>query len=464
MAITLRMGLGRPRVGGPVRPVPARAPASGQGRWCVVVPPIAFFHPGGGGRRPRPFDLGREHDRARPGVPAGVEGRALARLQGAALKHAPSQSLTILILLNLTPIFSSSPPARPAHVPQAATGGGGGIIGGGNTGGGGGGGGGGGWSDGSANSGDDGTPPSSSSLANPLTALLARWPGWQARTAADPSFAYKVALEQVIGVGAAVAGDMASRPGWGLKELDFVFATLVVGSILNFALMYLLAPTAAAGAGAGAAAVASSATARTGLGAAVAALFSPATLTRLGAPAGHAFEAGYSLPARLVNLAVKGGLFAAVGFGAGVVGTSLSNALLWARQRADPDFSLQNAPPGVLANAGAWAAHMGVSSNVRYQAINGADALLQPLLPPWAFRAWSVAVRTGNNVLGGMSFVVLAKLLGVQKSADGAGVADGGKQGKAGAVAKPKAAAKKGAEAAGGGGGAGWWRRKAAAA
>lgn len=35
-------------------------------------------------------------------------------------------------------------------------------------------------------------------------------------------------LSQVIGVGASVAGDMASRPNWGLNELDFVFATLVV--------------------------------------------------------------------------------------------------------------------------------------------------------------------------------------------------------------------------------------------
>ena len=33
---------------------------------------------------------------------------------------------------------------------------------------------------------------------------------------------------QVIGVTANVLGDMASRPNWGLNELDFVFATLVV--------------------------------------------------------------------------------------------------------------------------------------------------------------------------------------------------------------------------------------------
>jgi len=36
------------------------------------------------------------------------------------------------------------------------------------------------------------------------------------------------AAAQIIGVGAAVVGDMSSRPYWGLYELDFVFSTLVV--------------------------------------------------------------------------------------------------------------------------------------------------------------------------------------------------------------------------------------------
>lgn len=41
---------------------------------------------------------------------------------------------------------------------------------------------------------------------------------------------------------------------------------------------------------------------------------------------------------------------------------------------------------------------------------------LQPRLPPMAFRLLTSGVRTGNNILGGMSFVVLAKVLGVQQS------------------------------------------------
>lgn len=41
---------------------------------------------------------------------------------------------------------------------------------------------------------------------------------------------------------------------------------------------------------------------------------------------------------------------------------------------------------------------------------------LQPRLSPLAFRLLTSAVRTGNNILGGMSFVLLAKVLGVQQS------------------------------------------------
>jgi hypothetical protein len=79
--------------------------------------------------------------------------------------------------------------------------------------------------------------------------------GWRDRVAEDPSFPFKVLVEQaraplrsdasarlclhvfltrngglsqIIGVGAAVLGDMSSRPNWGLYELDFVFSTVIV--------------------------------------------------------------------------------------------------------------------------------------------------------------------------------------------------------------------------------------------
>lgn len=228
--------------------------------------------------------------------------------------------------------------------------------------------------------------------------------GWKQRVAADPQFAYKVIIEQVIGVSASVVGDMASRPNWGLDELDFVFATLVVGSIVNFALMYLLAPTAGAAA------------ANPGL---IAKVFGDHYLKAMGAPPGHMFQPGFSVAARASNFIYKGGIFAFIGLCSGLVGTAISNGLVAVRSRTDASF-VPNDPPNVLANASCWALHMGLSSNFRYQTLNGVDMILQPMMPSGVFRVFTSVVRGVNNAAGGVSFVLLAKLLGVQKSKEAA--------------------------------------------
>jgi hypothetical protein len=211
--------------------------------------------------------------------------------------------------------------------------------------------------------------------------------GWAARVAADPQFPFKLLMEELVGVTACVLGDMASRPNFGLNELDFVFSTLVVGSILNFVLMYLLAPTAAASS------------------AAASALPS------------HMFEAGaYTLGARAATLLSKGATFAVVGFAAGLTGTAISNGLIAMRKRMDPAFETPNKPPPTLLNAATWALHMGVSSNLRYQTLNGIEYLLGKVAPAPVFKVSVLALRCMNNVLGGMSFVLLARLTGAQRS------------------------------------------------
>jgi len=204
-------------------------------------------------------------------------------------------------------------------------------------------------------------------------------------------------------VTSAVVGDMSTRPYWGLYELDFVFSTLVVGSILNFSLMYVLAPTAAGAA----------ATSR------LSRIISGAPLAACGAPGGHMFQSGaYGLPSRLLTLAYKGGIFAVVGMSAGLVGTAISNSLIAVRQRLDPMFEPQNALPDVRLNAACWALHMGISSNLRQQLINGAEMALQPQMGGGAFRLFSSLLRTGNNIIGGQTFVLLAKVMNVQPSAE----------------------------------------------
>ncbi len=72
-------------------------------------------------------------------------------------------------------------------------------------------------------------------------------------------------------------------------------------------------------------------------------------------------------------LGSQGGMFGVIGMGAGVVGTSMSNGLLALRKKLDPSFVSQNKPPDVVLNASTWALHMGISSNLRYQALNGFD-------------------------------------------------------------------------------------------
>ncbi|KAK6139639.1 hypothetical protein DH2020_026623 [Rehmannia glutinosa] len=223
------------------------------------------------------------------------------------------------------------------HLPCAV--GGGGDIGVGN-GNGGGNGGSGGWSGGG---GDSDESKSSSDGFGPIGAFVN---GWRSRVSADPQFPFKVLMEEVVGVSSCVLGDMASRPNFGLNELDFVFSTLVVGSIMNFVLMYLLAPT-----------------------------MSSSTQT---------------LPAIFASSPTST-LFACVGFAAGLVGTAISNGLITMRKKMDPSFETPNKPPPAVLNAVTWAIHMGTSV---------------------------VVLRCLNNILGGMSFVVLARLTGSQ-SVDG---------------------------------------------
>ncbi|OIT26251.1 protein reticulata-related 3, chloroplastic [Nicotiana attenuata] len=216
--------------------------------------------------------------------------------------------------------------------------------------------------------------------------------GWRSRVAADPQFPFKVLMEELVGVSANVLGDMASRPNFGLNELDFVFSTLVVGSIMNFVLMYLLAPTASA---------------------------SIQTLPSIFAncPPSHMFQSGsYGLLSRLGTFVYKGTQFAAVGFTAGLVGTALSNGLIKMRKKMDPNFETPNKPPPTLLNAATWAIHMGFSSNLRYQTLNGVEFVLAKGLPPLVFKSSVVVLRCVNNLLGGATFVILAKMTGSQKA------------------------------------------------
>lgn len=98
---------------------------------------------------------------------------------------------------------------------------------------------------------------------------------------------------------------------------------------------------------------------------------------------------------------MQGAVFAGVGFAAGLVGTAMSNGLLAARKKLDPEFKSQNEAPDVALNAATWAAHMGVSSNLRYQVLNGIDMAR----PAWQMR--SAALQPQGHRVGTLWFFCL---------------------------------------------------------
>jgi len=96
----------------------------------------------------------------------------------------------------------------------------------------------------------------------------------------------------------------------------------------------------------------------------------------------HVEPGNYSRLDRAGTFLYKGVQFAAVGFVAGLAGTALSNLLLSIRKRVDPKFEVQNKAPPTVLNALTWAGHMGLSSNARYQTLNGLEFALAGVLHP----------------------------------------------------------------------------------
>ncbi|GFY95727.1 alphavirus core family protein [Actinidia rufa] len=170
---------------------------------------------------------------------------------------------------------------------------------------------------GNGGSSGDGKSPDNSlswSWVGPIGAFVS---GWRSRVAADPQFPFKVVMEELVGISACVVGDMASRPNFGLNELDLVFSTLIVICLLNFILTYLLAPT-------------------------------------ISLPTGQ-------ISTRFSPIAPQATLV----FMVGLVGTAISNGLIKMRKMVYPSFETLNKALTTILNAATWVIHMGVSSNLR---------------------------------------------------------------------------------------------------
>ncbi|KAF2293547.1 hypothetical protein GH714_002608 [Hevea brasiliensis] len=202
-----------------------------------------------------------------------------------------------------------------------------------------------------------------------------------------------------------IAAELEKRREKFGKELDFVFADVVMAIIADFMLVWLPAPTVS-------------------LRPPIAVSASPLAKFFYGCP-DNAFQVAlagtsYSFLQRIGAIMRNGSKLFAVGTGASLVGVGITNVLINARKVFDKSFAAEAEDVPILSTSIAYGVYMAVSSNLRYQILAGVieQRILEPLLHQHKviLSAICFAVRTGNTFLGSLMWVDYARWVGIQKS------------------------------------------------
>ncbi|PSS26479.1 Protein RETICULATA-RELATED 4 like [Actinidia chinensis var. chinensis] len=242
---------------------------------------------------------------------------------------------------------------------------------------------------------------------SPLFRWLLQFGGFKERLLADDLFLAKVAMECGVGIFTKTAAELERRREKFTKELDFVFADVVMAIIADFMLVWLPAPTVS-------------------LRPALAISAGPFAKFFYGCP-DNAFQVAlagtsYSFLQRVGAIMRNGAKLFAVGTGASLVGTGITNALINARKAIDKTFAGEAEDVPILSTSVAYGVYMAVSSNLRYQVLAGVieQRILEPLLHQHKILLSAICfvVRTGNTFLGSLMWVDYARWVGIQKIRD----------------------------------------------
>ncbi|XP_044511211.1 protein RETICULATA, chloroplastic [Mangifera indica] len=238
----------------------------------------------------------------------------------------------------------------------------------------------------------------------PLGFLVKSWAMLRNRMLADPSFLFKIGTEIVIDSCCATFAEVQKRGKDFWAEFELYVADLLVGVVVNVALVGMLAPYVRIGQPS----------------------VSKGLLGRLqqayGALPSSVFEAErpgcrFSINQRIGTYFFKGVMYGTVGFACGIIGQGIANLIMNAKRSFNKSEDDIPVPP-LLKSAALWGVFLGVSSNTRYQIINGLERLVEasPMAKqiPAVAMAFTVGVRLANNVYGGMEFVDWARWSGVQ--------------------------------------------------
>ncbi|KAF7823290.1 protein RETICULATA-RELATED 1, chloroplastic [Senna tora] len=238
----------------------------------------------------------------------------------------------------------------------------------------------------------------------PLGFLMKHCSMLRNRMLADPSFLFKVGTEIVIDSCCATFAEVNKRGKDFWAEFELYAADLLVGVVVDIALVGMLAPYARIG---------QRSMSRGLLGRiqhACAAL--PSSVFEAERPG-----CKFSVMQRIATYFYKGALYGSVGFGCGLIGQGIANMIMNAKRsirKSEEDIPV----PPLFESAALWGVFLAVSSNTRYQIINGLESLVEasPVAKkvPLVAMMFTVCVRFGNNIYGGMQFVDWAKWSGVQ--------------------------------------------------
>ncbi|KAJ7961361.1 Protein RETICULATA chloroplastic [Quillaja saponaria] len=238
----------------------------------------------------------------------------------------------------------------------------------------------------------------------PLGFAMKSWSMLRNRMLADPSFLFKIGTEMVIDSCCATFAEVQKRGKDFWAEFELYVADLLVGLVVNVALVGMLAPYARIG---------KPSLSKGFLGKIQHAYSSlPSSVFEAERPGCR-----FSLNQRIGTYFFKGILYGSVGFACGIIGQGIANLIMTAKRSIKSSEEDIPVPP-LVKSAALWGVFLAVSSNTRYQVVNGLEHLVEasPLakqVPPVAM-AFTVGVRFANNVYGGMQFVDWARWSGVQ--------------------------------------------------
>lgn len=240
-------------------------------------------------------------------------------------------------------------------------------------------------------------------LGNPLTKLCLSIPAFRSRFLADSAFVFKLLVQELIGNGTALASEIAVRGKDIVHELEYVASDLIVGTVVEAAFVWLLAPTLPL---------------PTSGQSAIAKYFSslPANVFQRSTAMQH-----FSLSQRAVSFFYAGAQYAIIGVVAGIVGTAITYGIIESRKYLDKSYKPERPLPAVLPNSAGWGTFMAVSSNTRFQIVEGMELGIAQMFAARGdgfVNSGIIALRFANNYWGGVQFVQFFRYLGLHATGE----------------------------------------------